>query len=134
MRNTVCKNTPVAQKVRKVFIYIGLAVVFIVVVGCLSIAIKHRNSEIKALKSEVAAKTEQINTIRADLQLLKDEMVKAQRVGESHIQTTIKAGDEYVNKINTIQIDSDARDWLDEPLPASVVYNYSERLCKDSSD
>lgn len=116
------------------FICIGLAVVFVVVVGCLSIAIKHRNTEIKALKSDVATKTEQINTIRADLQLLKDEMVKAQRVGESHIQTTLKAGDEYVNKINTIQIDSDARDWLNEPLPASVVYNYSERTCKDSGD
>jgi cell division protein FtsL len=112
----------------------ALLVILIVIVGFLSITIKHKNSDLKALKSEIEAKDEKINSIRADLQTLKDEMEKGQKAGQIHVETTIKAGSEYVDKINTIESDKTACDWLDQPLPDAVMRIYSDRVCEDTND
>lgn len=122
------------NKVRKVLVYIALAVVIIGVVGALSISNKLKASEIKALKLEVSEKDDKINTIRAELEQLKKDMEKDQRIGQIHIQSIIKSGSEYADKIQEIQSDDSAIDWLSQPLPDAVVYNYTKRVCQDSGD
>ena len=122
------------KKVRKVLVYIALAVVIIGVVGALSISNKLKASEIKALKLEVSEKDDKINTIRAELEQLKKDMEKDQRIGQIHIQSIIKSGSEYADKIQEIQSDDSAIDWLRQPLPDAVVYNYTKRVCQDSGD
>ena len=127
-------DTPMVKKVRKVLVYIALAVVIIGVVGALSISNKLKASEIKALKLEVSEKDDKINTIRAELEQLKKDMEKDQRIGQIHIQSIIKSGSEYADKIQEIQSDDSAIDWLSQPLPDAVVYNYTKRVCQDSGD
>ena len=122
------------KKVRKVLVYIALAVVIIGVVGFLSISNKLKASEIKALRLEVSEKDDKINTIRAELEELKKDMEKDQRIGQIHIQSIIKSGSEYADKIQEIQSDDSAIDWLSQPLPDAVVYNYTKRVCQDSGD
>lgn len=120
--------------VRKVLIYLALVVVLISIIGFLSISNKRKNSEIKALKSEIESKEEKINAIRTEIDALKKEMESEQRAGKVFTKGVIEAGGEYAEKINIIQSDKSAVDWLDQPLPDAVVYNYSSRICANSGN
>lgn len=122
------------RTVRKVLIYIVLVVVFIGVVGSLSIAVKLKTSDIKALKLEIAAKDEKINTFQTELEKLKKDMENDRKASQIHVEKIIEAGGEYAEKIEAVQSDDSAIDWLNQPLPDAVMYNYNKRICKNTDD
>lgn len=126
---------PGLRMVRKVLVLLGILLfVSCLAVVLLSFSTAKKSSEIKALKSEIQQKSDEISTIRQSLECLKKEMENAQKAGESHAKHTIEAGNELIEKINSIEINSNARDWLDQPVPDAVVYNFNRRICSGSSN
>lgn len=116
---------------RKLMIYTILTLIIIGLIVSLSLVIRTKNQKIATVESEIKAKNEQIDRLRADLVELKQEMENGQKASEVHSNKVSEAVNEYINKLEIVQDDPEARDWFNQPLPSAVVYNFSQRICEN---
>lgn len=105
----------------KIILVALLLVSFAILIGM----IKYSHSRINDLERDIDSRLAEIERLNTIINEFSDYQKRSDEAATDHVIRVDNAGAEFVEKIQEIESNDDACDWLDQPLPVCVQEQYN---------